>query len=274
MVSLADHETFEASTAESVNFMYKDATPLVNPCTATADLEPPFRIVATSGAIIFEVLSLVGLVVLSLALPSVLDGGGGGRSPGDAYSVLLYTHTALWGLMMLLDCYLRRQHSILYCTGYISFYQLTKRLRRATVYVVSAGSSMLVVLAVLVDNYCHDRSAACPSSVLQPIRYVQILLALEALVALPFLLKYLVMTLNFHKNKHRSDVQHDELLLSFMHSQSSVGDLGFRDGTYLEDIVEKQSDMIRYLKKYNAFLGRKILSLSIEVNNLRPLATC
>lgn len=48
----------------------------------------------------------------------------------------------------------------------------------------------------------------------------------------------------------------------------------FRDGTYLEDIVEKQSDMIRYLKKYNAFLGRKILSLSIEVNNLRPLATC
>ncbi|KAH9368245.1 hypothetical protein HPB48_011565 [Haemaphysalis longicornis] len=135
--------------------MYKDATPLVNPCTATADLEPPFRIVATSGAIIFEVLSLVGLVVLSLALPSVLDGGGGGRSPGDAYSVLLYTHTALWGLMMLLDCYLRRQHSILYCTGYISFYQLTKRLRRATVYVVSAESFQDFVSADM-DLVCSE----------------------------------------------------------------------------------------------------------------------
>lgn len=272
MVSLADHDTFEASTVESVNFMYKDATPLVNPCSAAADLEPPFRIVATSGAIIFEVLSLVSLVVLSFALPTFLDGSS--RSPGDAYSVLLYSHTGLWAVMVLVDCYLRRQHSILHCTGYISFYQLTKSLRRATVYIVSAGSSMLVVLAVLVDNYCHDRTAACPPSMLQPIHYVQILLALEALVALPFLLKYLVMTLNFHKNKHRPDVQHDELLLSFMHSQSSVGDLGFRDGTYLEDIVEKQSDMIRYLKKYNAFLGRKILSLSVEVNNLRPLATC
>lgn len=271
MVSLSNHETFEASTAaDSVNFLYKDATPLVNPCSAP-DLEPPFRIVATSGAIIFQALSLVALVVLSFVLPALP--GGDGRSPDDAYSVLLYTHSCLWVAMMLIDCYLHRQHSILHCCGYISFYQLTKRLRRANVYIVSGGSVMLVLLAVLVDNYCHDRGA-CPGSPLKPIHYVQILLVLEALMALPFLLKYLVMTVNFHKNKYRLDMQHDELLLSFMHSQSSVGDLGFRDDTYLEDIVEKQSDMIRYLKKYNAFLGRKILNLSVELNNFRSHTSC
>ncbi|KAH7944906.1 hypothetical protein HPB49_001687 [Dermacentor silvarum] len=76
-----------------------------------------------------------------------------------------------------------------------------------------------------------------------------------------------LMTLNFHKNKHKLDSLHDELLLSFMHSQSSAGDLGFRDDNYFEDVLEKQSDMIRYLKKYNAFLGRKILNLSVELNN-------
>uniref|UniRef100_A0A023GJT7 Transmembrane protein 192 n=1 Tax=Amblyomma triste TaxID=251400 RepID=A0A023GJT7_AMBTT len=268
MVSLSNHETFEASTADSVSFMYKDATPLVNPCSAP-DLEPPFRIVATSGVIIFQALSLVVLVVLSFVLPSIVDSSG----PGDAYSVLLYTHCCLWAAMMLIDCYLHRQHSILHCCGYISFYQLTKRLRRANVYIMSAGSTMFVLLAVLVDNYCHDRGA-CPGSPLKPIHYMQILLTLEALVAFPFLLKYLVMTVNFHKNKYRLDVQHDELLLSFMHSQSSVGDLGFRDDTYLEDIVEKQSDMIRYLKKYNAFLGRKILNLSVELNNFRSHTSC
>lgn len=37
-----------------------------------------------------------------------------------------------------------------------------------------------------------------------------------------------VMTVNFHKNKSRPDIEHDELLLSFMHSQSSAGDVGFR----------------------------------------------
>lgn len=270
MVSLADHETFEASTAESVNFMYKDATPLVNPVSAP-ELEPPFRVVRSSAAIIFQGLSLVAVAVLSFVLPAVSSDSS--RSPTDAYSVLLYTHTCLWLTTMLTDCYLRHQHNILHCSGYIYYYQLTRRLRRANVYIVSGGSTMLLLLSVLVDNYCHDR-AACPGSPLKPFHYIQILVTLEAVLALPFLLKYLVMTLNFHKNKHIVDSLHDELLLSFLHSQTSAGDLGFRDDNYFEDVLEKQSDMIRYLKKYNAFLGRKILNLSVELNNFRSHTSC
>ncbi|KAH7952238.1 hypothetical protein HPB52_020343 [Rhipicephalus sanguineus] len=236
MVSLADHETFEASMADSVNFMYKDATPLVNPVSAP-ELEPPFRIVTSSVAIAFQGLSLVAVAALSFLLP--LLSSENSRSPTDAYSVVLYAHVCLWAVMMLLDCYLRHQHNILHCSGYIYYYQLTRRLRRAN-----------------------------------PVHYIQILVALETLLALPFLVKYFVMTLNFHKNKHKMASLHDELLLSFMHSQSSVGDLGFRDDTYFEDVLEKQSDMIRYLKKYNAFLGRKILNLSVELNNFRSHASC
>lgn len=270
MVSLADHETFEASTADSVNFMYKDATPLVNPVSAP-ELEPPFRIVRSSAAIIFQGLSLVAVAGLSFVLPAVSSGSN--RSPTDAYSVILYTHTCLWVTMILIDCYLRHQHNILHCSGYIYYYQLTRRLRRANVYIVSAGSTLLLLLSVLVDNYCHDREA-CPGSPLKPVNYIQILLTLETVLALPFLIKYLVMTLNFHKNKYKLDSLHDELLLSFMHSQSSAGDLGFRDDNYFEDVLEKQSDMIRYLKKYNAFLGRKILNLSVELNNFRSHTSC
>uniref|UniRef100_A0A131XLJ1 Transmembrane protein 192 n=1 Tax=Hyalomma excavatum TaxID=257692 RepID=A0A131XLJ1_9ACAR len=270
MVSLADHETFEASVADNVNFMYKDATPLVNPVSAP-ELEPPFRVAASSAAIAFQGLSLVAVAALSFFLPLVSSESS--RSPTDAYSIILYAHVCLWAAMMLMDCYLRHQHNILHCSGYIYYYQLTRRLRRANVYIVSAGSTMLLLLSVLVDNYCHDRGA-CPGSPLKPVHYIQILVTLETLLALPFLFKYLVLTLNFHKNKYKLDSLHDELLLSFMHSQSSVGDLGFRDDTYFEDVLEKQSDMIRYLKKYNAFLGRKILNLSVELNNLRSHVVC
>lgn len=267
---LMQREDITASVADSVNFMYKDATPLVNPVSAP-ELEPPFRIVTSSAAIAFQGLSLVAVTALSFFLPLVSSESS--RSPTDAYSVVLYAHVCLWAVMMLIDCYLRHQHNILHCSGYIYFYQLTRRLRRANVYIVSAGSTMLLLLSVLVDNYCHDRGA-CPGSPLKPVHYVQILVTLETLLALPFLVKYLVMTLNFHKNKYKLDSLHDELLLSFMHSQTSVGDLGFRDDTYFEDVLEKQSDMIRYLKRYNAFLGRKILNLSVELNNFRSHASC
>ncbi|KAH7944905.1 hypothetical protein HPB49_001686 [Dermacentor silvarum] len=49
---------------------------------------------------------------------------------------------------------------------------------------------MLLLLSVLVDNYCHDRGA-CPGSSLKPVNYIQILLTLETILALPFLIKYL-----------------------------------------------------------------------------------
>ncbi|XP_050034604.1 transmembrane protein 192 isoform X2 [Dermacentor andersoni] len=267
---LMQRDDIMASMADSANFMYKDATPLVNPVSAP-ELEPPFRIVRSAAAIIFQGLSLVAVAGLSFVLPAVSSESN--RSPTDAYSVILYAHTCLWASMTLIDSYLRHQHNILHCSGYIYYYQLTRRLRRANVYIVSAGSTMLLLLSVLVDNYCHDRGS-CPGSPLKPVHYIQILLTLETVLALPFLLKYLVMTLNFHKNKYKPDSLHDELLLSFMHSQSSAGDLGFRDDNYFEDVLEKQSDMIRYLKKYNAFLGRKILNLSVELNNFRAHTSC
>lgn len=269
MVSLADHETFEASTADSATFL-RDTAPLINP-SFSPDLEPPFKSVATAGVIIFQILSLISLVVLSFILPHIF--GDDGRSPHDAYSILQYLHACLWAIMLLVDCYLRKQHNILTCNGYIHFYQVTKRLRRANIYIFSAGCAVLLVTAVVMDNYCLERKA-CSGLPLAAVNYLQILFVTEMLCAFPFLAKYLEMTINFHKNKCRPDIQQDELLLSYMQSQSFGGDLGFRDGSFLEDVVEKQADMIRYLKKYNAFLGRKILTLSVELNRIKSQPSC
>lgn len=38
-----------------------------------------------------------------------------------------------------------------------------------------------------------------------------------------------------------------------------------RDEDYLDDVLEKQADLIRYLKEHNAHLGRKILKLTSQL---------
>ncbi len=42
-------------------------------------------------------------------------------------------------------------------------------------------------------------------------------------------------------------------------------DLCCRDEDYLDDVLEKQADLIRYLKEHNAHLGRKILKLTSQL---------
>jgi hypothetical protein len=42
---------------------------------------------------------------------------------------------------------------------------------------------------------------------------------------------------------------------------SSVTAVGFRDGEDLDELLERQADMIRYLQQHNANLGRRILEL-------------
>lgn len=260
MVSLMDHDMLEASTADGINTNTRDTATLVYP-DIVVDTEPSFRRAATAAAIIFQLLCIALLLTLSGVLPQATDAA---RSSRDAYSILQYCHSAVWAIMIIIDFYLHREHNILSCSGYIHYYQLTKKLRKANVYIFSTGCAVLAVTAVVVDNYCPKRDA-CLLLSLRPVNYLQILLVIEAVFAVPFLFKYLVMTFGFHRNKFRQDAQHDELLLSFMHSQSTADDIGFRDGTLLEDIIEKQSDMISHLKKYNAFLSKKILNLSIEL---------
>ncbi|XP_064471838.1 transmembrane protein 192-like isoform X3 [Ornithodoros turicata] len=212
MVSLMDHDMLEVANGDDININGRDATTLVSP-DVIFDTEPPFKSAATAAVIIFQLLCIVALLVAAGTLPYVTAPD---RSPDDAYSILQYCHVCIWAIMIITNQYLHREHNILNCSGYIRFYQKTKKMRKATMFIFSSA-----------------------------------------------------MTLNFHRNKFKQDTQHDEVLLSFLHSQSSVADIGFRDGTVLEDIIEKQSDMIKYLKKYNAFLGKKILNLSIELSRLR-----
>ena len=45
--------------------------------------------------------------------------------------------------------------------------------------------------------------------------------------------------------------------------------LFYRDENFTDQILERQADMIRYLKQHNMQLGKKILDLTEEMKTLR-----
>ena len=45
--------------------------------------------------------------------------------------------------------------------------------------------------------------------------------------------------------------------------------LFFRDENYSDQVLEKQADMIRYLKQHNSQLGKRILAITAENNAMK-----
>ena len=40
--------------------------------------------------------------------------------------------------------------------------------------------------------------------------------------------------------------------------------ISFRDNDYLDEVLEKQADMIRYLQQHNANLGKRLMKLTAQ----------
>ncbi|CAF4374018.1 unnamed protein product, partial [Adineta steineri] len=74
------------------------------------------------------------------------------------------------------------------------------------------------------------------------------------------------LTIKFNKRRARPDATQDDLLSSFVTSQTSANEIGFRDESFRENVLEKQADLIRYLRERNEQLGRLVLQFKQQVN--------
>ncbi|XP_078618014.1 transmembrane protein 192-like [Branchiostoma floridae x Branchiostoma japonicum] len=215
--------------------------------TLSAESDPEFHPICTVWAGVTQAVLVVAFAVACFVLPE-LD---------ISISILVYCQTGLWFLTFLLERYMRYQHFVSRRNGYLEFYRQTKDIRRLPFIVISAGSSLLLALLQLLADL---RQKDGKDAALQPDHYIQVLAALELVVTLPCLILYLVRTVRFNRSRASPDVQQDEL--GFLQSHVTSTEVGFRDGDYLDEVLEKQADMIRYLQQHNAHLGRRILHLT------------
>ncbi|KAJ7410893.1 transmembrane protein 192 [Willisornis vidua] len=87
-------------------------------------------------------------------------------------------------------------------------------------------------------------------------------LGLELISSLTCLVIYTVKISNFNRAKPRPDIIEEEKMYAYPSHITS--EIGFRENSSLEEIVEKQGDVIEYLQRHNALLSKRLLALTSQ----------
>lgn len=258
--------------------------------------------VNTSWAITLEMLCFIGLEVAVFVVPHFLEtihsdpnlSDGRSRSPLPYY-ILLYSHGGLWFIVLTFDRFIWFQHHKAQSRGYLEFYRSTRSLRQAPLIIVNLVNAVLIILTTILQQYpiyppepSRERFRdilVTKRLELDEDNILQIVLSLEVFSALFCLMVLLIRTVHFNSLRHPPDVQQEETLMQSSAPPglrgSSSRDIGFRDASLLldgginsesnvmnvDELLEKQADMIRYLKSHNANLSRKILKLTGELQS-------
>lgn len=219
--------------------------------------DPPYRKIHTIWAAALEITVIIVVEICVFVIPL---GGVCTASVCSNFSVLCYMHGGLWVVMLMFDFFYRIQHNKNRKLGYLEFYRRTRYIRRVPLLVSSGANVLLVIVLTLhYDNVIHEKDLGL---------VLQIGISMEMAAILLFLIWYLVMSVNFNNSQVGPDVAREDLMNSFM--QTSVSsEIGFKDDSYSEQVLERQADMIRYLKQHNVQLGKRLLALTEENSMLK-----
>ncbi|KTG44631.1 hypothetical protein cypCar_00002855 [Cyprinus carpio] len=149
----------------------------------------------------------------------------------DSKTVILLGKVALWVTVFIYDRFVQHHHSAVRRRGYLDFYRLTREIKNLPLLIHSAGNALILIVII-------------PSSLLDAsVKNLSVYLLL-AIICLELLLSVIC-------------------LLGYAECIQTPRDI-LRDGSSLEDVVEKQADLIDYLKQHNSVLSRRILALTAQ----------
>jgi len=133
--------------------------------------------------------------------------------PVQPFSLLIYCHAAYWLLHLIIDPYLKRQHKSNRMQGYLLFYLDTKNIRRAPFYAVSVGNFLLLVVDVILNDYCHAYPGSCaPGSRFNKVDWLRGLITVESMAIMSLFGFYIRKVMLFNKMKAKPDVMRPEIM--------------------------------------------------------------
>ncbi|XP_015509731.1 transmembrane protein 192 [Neodiprion pinetum] len=192
----------------------------------------------------------------------------------DTYFVLLYLHCAYWLLVMLLDHILKSKHHHLRISGYLDFYQSTYPHIRAPFFVASLWNVAYLLLATILHHtHKMDYEKYCRASEwLTPMNYILLLTTLELSIIVPVYVNYIRRVRRFNRLRPPPDVTREEWLSSFTQdSYAGGGEVGCQQkGSNLAELLEKQADLIRYLRDHNVKLSHRMMMLADQRRPREP----
>ncbi|ERE92335.1 transmembrane protein [Cricetulus griseus] len=189
-------------------------------------------------------------------------------NPLKVQTVIILGKIVLWILHLLLERYIQYHHSKVRSRGYSQIYRSTRHLKTLALMIHSSGNTALLLL------FCVQHSFPEPSKLY--LELILAVLALELICSLSCLMLYAgfspfrvteettttMRIRRFNRAKPQPDVLEEEK--NYAHPRNIASETGFRTMSSLEEIVEKQGDIIAYLKRHNALLSKRLLDLACQ----------
>uniref|UniRef100_A0A3B4WWT0 Transmembrane protein 192 n=1 Tax=Seriola lalandi dorsalis TaxID=1841481 RepID=A0A3B4WWT0_SERLL len=170
-------------------------------------------------------------------------------------SVIVYGKVCLWVLVLVFTRCMQHHHSQARRRGYLRFYRETQGLNHLPLSIHSAGTTARVAPLLLMYRPVFSTRWHSHCSLMSLCSHVQ----LTEHVFCPFLVK----VMRFNREKAAPDVSQEEC--SHTYSVTSLPtETGFREGSCLEEVVERQADLIEYLKQHNTLLSKRLLNLTAQ----------
>nr|XP_023027597.1 transmembrane protein 192 isoform X1 [Leptinotarsa decemlineata] len=188
------------------------------------------------------------------------------------YFLIIYLHIGLWFITLIVDQLAKWMHRSIRLNGYLEFYQKTKLHISLPFYIISLWSVVLMFVQALMQHFYPDDFAkkCVQGGTFTPVSYLCALITLETCLIAGININYMMKVRNFNIQKAPPDVQKQEWLNCGVPETVTQSEVGYRQmGDKVYDLLEKQADLIRFLKEHNARLGEKTMILSTQLQQAR-----
>lgn len=231
--------------------------------SVVSELEPMFRPIRVTPAIIVHIVMLLGLLLAVLLLPFPFFCKYH-NCPLQTYTLQALLHLAAWLASTILHYILHRLHFDSYISGYSEFHVASRLHRKFPVAVYSVGNALLLVLSLVlreVPPSADPQPQPYPSQwPLSAFHYVQLLVSLEFIALMPVLIQYLRIVLRFNAARAPPDVADEEPDLRRQARALPSGRRPTKEAAaFTGRLLRRQADCIQALRAHNTLLGRKIV---------------
>lgn len=180
----------------------------------------------------------------------------------QAYFTMLYMRAAFWVITYLFDHFVKHQHEELRMNGYHDFHRATAMHKGLPLHVVSLWNTAILAVQALMQHYYSDKfTEHCMEGVLSPITYITAFNIAESIVLGCINGSYIVRVRKFNRSGQPPD--------ALVGSSSAEGSLGLlQPPNNPAELIEKQADLINFLKDHNLRLNQKLMQLSSQVRTV------
>lgn len=180
-----------------------------------------------------------------------------------AFFIMVYTRCAFWIITCILDVIITRRHNALRRHGYHEFYRSQIAVYRDVPLIIVTLWNMVLffMVTILLQTNGTEFLMHCITPVQSPGSYVCIFSGLETMLLICVHGVYIMKVSHFNNMHSLPDALRDV-------EQPFIGYLGVSvDNSKVADLLEKQADLIYYLKQQNTNLQQKLMKLNQKHTN-------